>query len=499
MNTISIWRATAPEAAFPMLREEITTDVVIVGGGITGITLALNLAEQGTPAVVLEARDLGFGSTGNSTGNLYETIDRGIGRVVDRWGADVARAVTAARRSALEQIEHRVQKYDIACGFRRCPLYRYATSDNARERVEKEYQGTLKAGLSARLENTLPPPFPSPHGPVLVLDNQAQFHPQAYVRGLARQAASQGCRIFENSMVLEVDAGQRVVRTASGKVTAREIVMATHTPKGLHLVQAEMVVNREYGLATRIARDYLPPGIFWGSGVDWLSVRSVDTDDATFLVCVGEEHKTGREDTNISFDRLETAARAYLDIREVELRWSAQNYSPADGLPYIGRDTSDCFIATGFETDGLIYGTLAASLIADQIAGRDNAFAPIVKANRFQPLRGAKGMAEESMTVMKSLIKDYVTDRKTIPLSQLTSGEGAIVEFENETLAAYRDPSGALFTVSPVCTHMKCKVHWNSVETSWDCPCHGSRFAPDGTVIEGPATEPLQRKFPSEQ
>ncbi|SEK62809.1 FAD-dependent oxidoreductase [Nitrosovibrio tenuis] len=495
MNTISVWRATAPEAGFPMLQEEITTDVVIVGGGITGVTLALNLAEQGTSAVLLEARDLGFGSTGNSTGNLYETISRGIHRIVDRWGQDVAHAVSTARRSALEQIEHRVHKHDIACGFRRCPLYRYATSDDAQERVGTEYQGSLKAGLLVRLENTLPPPFPAPHGRVLVLDNQAQFHPQAYVRGLARQAASHGCRIFENSTVLDVDTDQRLVRTASGKVTAKEIVFATHTPKGFHLVQAEMVVNREYGLATRVSKDSFPAGIFWGSGVDRLSVRTVDTDDANFLVCVGEEHKTGQEDTDISFDRLETAARAHLDIREVELRWSAQNYSPADGLPYIGRDTTDCFIATGFETDGLTYGTVAASLIADEIAGRDNVFAPMVKASRFQPVRGAKGMVEENITVIKSLIKDYVTDRKTIPLSQLTSGEGAIVEFENETLAAYRDPTGSLFAVSPVCTHMKCKVHWNGVETSWDCPCHGSRFAPDGTVIEGPATEPLQRRF----
>jgi glycine/D-amino acid oxidase-like deaminating enzyme/nitrite reductase/ring-hydroxylating ferredoxin subunit len=499
MNTISVWRATAPETGFPTLQEEITTDVVIVGGGITGVTLALNLAEQGTSAVLLEARDLGFGSTGNSTGNLYETISRGIRRIVDRWGENTAHAVTSARRAAVEQIERRVQEYNIACGFRRCPLYRYATSDHAQETIEKEYQGSLKAGLTARLENALPSPFPPPHGPVLVLDNQAQFHPQTYVRGLARQAAARGCRIFENSAVLEVDTDQRVVRTASGKVTAREIVFATHTPKGFHVVQAEMTVNREYGLATRIARNSFPSGIFWGNGVDRLSVRTVDTDDATFLVCVGEEHKTGQADTEISFDRLETAARAYLDIRDVELRWSAQNYSPADSLPYIGRDPSDCFIATGFETDGLTYGTLAASLIADQIAGRDNAFAPIVKASRFQPLRGAKGMIDENVTVMKSFIKDYVTDRKSIPLSQLASGEGAIIEFEKETLAAYRDPTGALFAVSPVCTHMKCKVHWNSVETSWDCPCHGSRFAPDGTVIEGPATEPLQRRFLPDQ
>ena len=192
MNTISVWRATAPEAGFPTLQEEITTDVVIVGGGITGVTLALNLAEQGTSAVLLEARDLGFGSTGNSTGNLYETISRGIHRIVDRWGEDIAHAVTTARRSAVEQIERRVQKYDIACGFRRCPLYRYATSDQAQESIEKEYQGSLKAGLTVRLENALPLPFRPPRGQVLVLDNQAQFHPQAYVRGLASQAASQG-------------------------------------------------------------------------------------------------------------------------------------------------------------------------------------------------------------------------------------------------------------------------------------------------------------------
>src|SRR3954451_16141211 len=163
MSTISVWRATAPAASeYPALEEEINTDVVIIGGGITGVTLALNLAEQGTSAVLLEAHDLGCGSTGNSTGNLYETISRGISRVVTQWGEEVAHAVTAARRSAIEQIERRVKQYDAdaTCGFRRCPLRRYATSDDAQEHVEKEYQAGLKAGLAVRLENVLPPPFP---------------------------------------------------------------------------------------------------------------------------------------------------------------------------------------------------------------------------------------------------------------------------------------------------------------------------------------------------
>jgi len=493
MDTTSVWRATAPSAGFAMLQEELTTDVVIVGGGITGVSLALNLAEQGIGAVLLEARDCGFGSTGNSTGNLYETLSRGIHPLVERWGKDVAHAVTTARRQAVDQIEERVRKYNISCEFRRCPLHRYATSAGGKDRVQQEYEGSLNAGLSVRLEDKLPHPFPAPHGRVLVLDNQAQFHPQTYVRELAQQAAKQGCRIFENSMVLEVDTDQRVVRTANGKVTAREIVLATHSPKGIHLVQTEMVVNREYGLAKRITRDAYPAGIFWSSGLERLSVRTLDVEDTTYLICVGEEHKTGQQDTRTSIDRLETAASEYLGMKEIDYRWSAQNYSAADGLPYIGRDATDCFIATGFETDGLTYGTLAASLIADQIAGRDNVFAPVVKASRFEPVKGVKGMVEENITVMKSFIKDYITDREAIPLSQLTPGKAAIVKFERESLAAYRDAEGTLFAVSPVCTHMKCRVHWNAVEKSWDCPCHGSRFAPDGTVIEGPATEPLRR------
>jgi glycine/D-amino acid oxidase-like deaminating enzyme/nitrite reductase/ring-hydroxylating ferredoxin subunit len=495
MSSISVWRATAPATpSYPRLEEDITADVVIVGGGITGVTLALNLAEQGTSVVLLEAYNLGFGSTGNSTGNLYETISRGIGRIVSRWGKDTAHAVAVARRSAVDQIEQRAHQYDIACEFRRCPLRRYATSDGAREHVEKEYQASLEAGLAVRLEDELPHPFPPPVGPVLVLDNQAQFNPETYVRELSRQAADRGCRLFEYSPVVEVDAEQHIVRTTLAKVKAKEIVFATHTPKGFHLVQAEMTVNREYGIASRVIKASYPPGIFWSSGVDRLSVRTLDTKDASFLICVGEEYKTGQQDARGNLDRLETSAHAYLNTGEMEFQWSAQNYSPADNLPYIGRDPSGCFIATGFETDGLTYGTVAASIIADQIAGRDNAFALLFKASRFQPARGASGILEENVSVIKSFIKDYVTDRKTEPLSHLERGEGAIVEVNNESVAAYKDADGKVIAVSPVCTHMKCKVHWNDVEKTWDCPCHGSRFAPDGSVIEGPAIQPLERK-----
>jgi Rieske Fe-S protein len=213
-----------------------------------------------------------------------------------------------------------------------------------------------------------------------------------------------------------------------------------------------------------------------------------------YLVCVGQEHKVGIHNAKASLMALELLAKKYVGERPIAYRWSAQNYHGADGLPYIGRSASDCFIATGFATDGLTWGTVAARLIAAELLGHKSAFADLVRPGRFSPVKGAKHIVQENATVMKQLVKDYLTHRQNEELATLQPGDSAIVHAEGETFAAYRAPDGELFAVSNVCTHMGCKVHWNSVETSWDCPCHGSRFRPDGTVIEGPATVALKRR-----
>jgi len=191
---------------------------------------------------------------------------------------------------------------------------------------------------------------------------------------------------------------------------------------------------------------------------------------------------------------LESIAEKHYGPGEVAFRWSAQNYRGADGLPYIGRDSTGAFVATGFSTDGLTWGTVAARMLVDQLAGRQHPAEDFLKASRFSPVKGAKAMIEENVTTVRSLVKDYLTHRQEEELSSLKPGDSAIVKAEGDSFAAYRAPDGELFAVSPVCTHMGCKVHWNSVETSWDCPCHGSRFRPDGTVIEGPAIGALKRK-----
>jgi glycine/D-amino acid oxidase-like deaminating enzyme/nitrite reductase/ring-hydroxylating ferredoxin subunit len=492
METTSVWRATAPPNGFAMLNGDTEADVLVIGGGITGTTLAWLLAGQGRSVVLLEAGTVGGASTANSTGNLYETLSQGVHSIAKRWDADVARQVVGLRRATIDFIEAIAKPAD--CGFRRCPLHLYALSQPQREEVAQEFAALGKAGANVRLDIGIAPPLPEPAGDVLVLTGQAQFQPQAYVNHLAREAARAGARLHEHSRVIALDHKARIAATATGTVKAREVVLATHTPIGFHLVHAEMPVHREYGIARRLGGADPGPGIFWCRGDEGLSVRTMDAGGRRFLVCIGQEHKLGGHNAKAGLMALESTANKYFGPGEVAYRWSAQNYRGADGLPYVGRDASGCFIATGFSTDGLVWGTLSARLLADQLLGRPNEAGALLKASRFSPVKGAKAMLDENLTTAKALVKDYLSHRQEQELSSLAAGDSAILQAEGESFAAWRAPDGELFAVSSVCTHLGCKVHWNSVETSWDCPCHGSRFRPDGTVIEGPAVAPLRRK-----
>jgi glycine/D-amino acid oxidase-like deaminating enzyme/nitrite reductase/ring-hydroxylating ferredoxin subunit len=492
MDTTSVWRGTASASGFAMLNGDVETDVLIVGGGITGVTLAWLLARDGRKVVLLEAGELGGGSTGNSTGNLYETLSHGLYPITGRWGSEAARQVATLRRATIDFIEGVAQPAD--CGFRRCALHLYAISPKHRDEIALEYAALGHAGANVRMDIGMRPPLPQPVGDVLVLTGQAQFQPQAYVNHVATLAAKAGAQLHEHSRVIELDHKARVAAAATGSVKAREVVFATHTPLGLHVVQAEMPVHREYGIARPLTGADPGPGVFWYRGDDGLSVRTFDQAGQRYLIAVGQENKLGVHNAKASLMALESTVAKQFGPGEVAFRWSAQNYRGADGLPYVGRDASGCFMATGFSTDGLVWGTISAQLIADELAGRKNEAAELLKADRFSPVKGAKAILDENLTAVKSLVKDYLTHRQQEKLSSLAVGDSAIVEAEGESLATYRAPDGELFAVSPVCTHMGCKVHWNSVETSWDCPCHGSRFRPDGTVIEGPAIAALGRK-----
>ncbi|MBW3624842.1 MAG: FAD-dependent oxidoreductase [Armatimonadetes bacterium] len=495
MDTTSIWEGTSAEVGFPALSGEIEVDVVIIGGGITGITAAMLLSRAGKSVAVLEANHVGQGTTGYSTGNLYVTLADQLYHVRDKWGQETATAVAASRSETLDYLEGTVVEFNLPCRFDRRPHYIFPTHDSQVEKMQREYETLRDAGQPASLTREVPLPFPVDQA--LKIDRQAQFHPLIFVQSLAKSIASDRCRIFEDSKVVEIDDDQRVVRTAGGQVRAEKIILATHMPIGFHLVQTEVFPYREYGLALRLKGDSYPEGIFWTFEQPSHSIRSYEADGTKYLIVIGELHKTGQhDDLEDYYAKVEAYARSRFDVERVEFRWSAQHYRPADELPYIGRSstTKDTYLATGFGTNGLIYGPLAAAIIADDICGRENRWADLYNSRRFTPAKSAKEFLKENANVAAQYAKDYLSRADVERLGEVPRGEGRMAELDGEMLAVYRDENGEWTVLSPVCTHLGCIVHWNGWEKSWDCPCHGSRFRTDGEVIEGPAIAALAKK-----
>lgn len=493
MDTSSLWQGTAAKTAcLPTLQADLKVDVAIVGGGITGLTAAMRLVEAGKRVAILEAHKAGDGSTGNSTGNLYATLDLGLATLEQERDAGTVRRVVESRAAAIDLIEATVGRFGMDCGFRRVPWHLVAADAPHIRQVEQEAQAAQRAGLPASLVDSIPLPLPCARA--LRVENQAQFQPLDYVRQLAQRIGGEDCLIFENTRVTEVDDKTGTVRTTHGTVQAAQVILATHSPVGIHLVQSKLEVVREYGIAAP-THDAVPePGIYWNIGAERHSVRSFTEHGRTYVVVVGSAHSTG--DDGIGRDRyqaLEDYARDHVPVGPVEYRWSAQRYRSKDKLPFIGLnvDASRTYIATGFSGDGLVYGTLAGMLIADAILGRDNPWSELYRPGRLARGERPEGFEHESTGPAQPDPVPALDAAQQAGLADLGPCQARKIEIDGQPVAVYRSKNGVLKAVAGKCSHMGCEIKWNDAETSWDCNCHGSRFAPDGAVLEGPALVPL--------
>lgn len=498
MTNEAVWSSTESSPSYPALSGNIYADVAIVGAGITGLSTAYHLSRAGKKVVILEQFQVGKGTTGSSTGNLYAPIDERLSSILSKHGEDTLRMVAESRQAAVDFIEQRVQEFNIDCEFQRVPWHLFTTLEtkNQNAEVEKETEAAAKAGLS--LSKNPPLSFPFQVDTLLSLEGQAQFNPLKYVQQLATALVSEQVTIYENSQVIKVDDGNPcVVHTANGTVTADCVVMATHSPKGVYGVHTAMESYREYVMAVRLRGELPAPGIYWHvqSGPQY-SIRPYRENGNNYLLVLGEPYKVGTKSEHKELlTQLEQYLRAHFDVERIEFVWAAQNYKPADNLPYIGTSPMEnhTYIATGFSADGLTYGTLAGMIISDAILGKENAWANIYDPKRFTPIASAKKFAKENMTVATHLLKDYLFYGEADGVNEIQRGEGKTIKIDGEHMAAYRDEGGGLHIVSGICTHMGCVVHWNNGEKSWDCPCHGSRFSVDGKVLEGPAYADLAK------
>ena len=491
-RSTSLWDATSTAPRFDPLRGDIRADVAVIGAGITGITAAMLLRDRGKSVVVLEKDTIGAGETGNTTAHITAAVDARYHWIRRKYGKDEARLVADASRAAMEQIESFVSRFNIACHYRKLPGYLYTEKRKYVAELKNEASAAREAGLDVDWSEQVPLPFET-RGAVVFRD-QAQFHPGEYLHALATAAAGAGVRIHEQTLVTDVKNGAPcVVETEHGRVTADAVFMATNVPiAGFTHVHVKAAPYRTYAVAFEVSGDH-PDGLFWDTADPYHYTRWQQTDQGTFLIVGGEDHRVGEnESTEESFATIEAYARECFGSHPLRHRWSGQVIEPHGGLPLMG-GAENVYISTGYSGQGMTFGTAGAMLITDLITGVDNAWAALFDYNRMRVDLTSKEMITENVGFPAHLISDRLTKRDVEghATSELASGEAKILSIDGKKVAAYRDEAGALHCVSPVCTHMKCDVAWNDAERTWDCPCHGSRFTPDGEVLNGPAREPL--------
>jgi glycine/D-amino acid oxidase-like deaminating enzyme/nitrite reductase/ring-hydroxylating ferredoxin subunit len=499
MKAESFWIDTGPaQESRPPLEEDVRAEIAVIGGGIAGITTALLLVEAGAETVLLEAGRLAQGVSGYTTAKVTSQHGAIYSRLRSKHGADVARTYGQANEAALGWIAERIEGDGIECDFRRQPAYLYTSEGSSRGKLEKEAEAAVDAGLPASLVEETPLPYSV--AAAVRFDDQAEFHIRKYLLALVEQLERGGCRIFEKSRALGIGAGPPcIVSTVGGRVIAERVVVATQYPfLDRSLVFARLHPSRSYAIVCDI-EGTPPAGMYINADSPTRSIRAVPIDGTDLLLLGGEGHKAGEGgDTREHYSRLEEFARRHWQVRSVEYRWSTQDGITIDGMPYIGRLTprnDRIVMATGFAKWGMTGGTVAGLLLSDLLLGRNNPWASTFDPNRFNPRAGIVKLLEENARVGLRFFGDRLRTRGNRPIEDLAPGEGDIVSHEGEKVAGHRRDDGTLVAVSSRCTHLGCQLNWNTAERSWDCPCHGSRFSPEGEILQGPAVRELEQKL----
>ena len=493
----SFWIGTTPETDYPALTDEAAVDVAVVGAGITGITTAALLKRAGKTVALLDLKRVVHGATGYTTAKVTAGHGLGYSKIREAFGEDGARIYAEANQAGLERIAEFVGEDRIDCDFERKDNYVYAEDEQQAEQVRREVDVERAAGLPVSLVDETPLPYPV--AAAVRLENQAQFHPRKFLLALAASIHGDGSHVFENSRVHSVTHGEPcAVITEQGRVRARDVVVATHLPildRGLFFAKA--YPHLSYALCAPIDEAAAPDGMFLNAGTPTRSVRTLRDGDRLYLNVGGNGHKLGEaDDPQAKYDELEEFLREHWpDAGEVAYRWSTHDYMPQDEVPFVGhlaRTTPHAYTATGFNKWGMTNGTAAAMMISDSILGRKNPWLELFDAKRLPPRSALPRFVKENATVGFRYLADRVRPGAK-SAEDVRPGEGALVGGLRKT-AVYRDDDGRLHELSPVCRHLWCIVDWNAAERTWDCPCHGSRYAADGRTIEGPATKDLKPK-----
>lgn len=501
----TVWIDSVARTQFPPLDRSLNTEVVIVGAGISGLSVAYCLAKAGMKVVVLEDGELGSGETGRTTAHISNALDDRYYEIEKTFGEKVAKLSAESHTAAINFVEKTCKAEGIECDFVRLDGYLFIHPSDKEKSLKKELEASRKAGIATEWLDQVPGGI-NAEGPCLRFPGQAQFHPLKYLNGLAKAIVENGGQIFCSSRVTSVSAAG--VEANGFRVTAQEIVIATNTPINDRVtMHTKQHPYRTYVIAAEIPKGSVERCLWWDTGdmdSTWVSkpyhyVRIQPFNEThDLLIAGGEDHKTGQagKENIAEEDRylnLEAWARQHFPmITNIAWQWSGQVMEPVDMLGFIGVNPGDenIFIATGDSGNGMTHGTIAGLLLSDIIRARPNSWREIYDPARIT-FSTALDYVRENLN-MAAQLKDHFTAGDHRSFEQLVPGEGTVIRSPLGKLAIYKDTTSSIHAYSAVCPHLGCNVRWNNDEKSFDCPCHGSRFSCEGKVTNGPASTDLK-------
>jgi glycine/D-amino acid oxidase-like deaminating enzyme/nitrite reductase/ring-hydroxylating ferredoxin subunit len=497
VDTSSYWIDSTPSPRFSALKEDIAVDVLVVGAGITGITAAYLLKRAGCNVALVDKDRCLSGDTSYTTAHLTCVTDTPLSDLVKNFGRDHAQAVWDAQLAAIDTIDRIIWREQIKCQFDWVPGYLYNRPDQQGLDLQKEADLAVELGFDAEVVDSAP----FINARAVRYDNQAKFHPRKYLIALLRLLSSgKGCQVFENTEIDEIE-GTPITATTTGgqRIHCEHVFIATHVPlqgkSGLlaaTVLQSKLAPYSSYVIGGWVPRGTVHEALYWDTGDPYDYLRIDRRHDHDFVIFGGEDHKTGHvEETTQCFLRVEERLKKLLPDIAITNRWSGQVIETNDGLPYIGETSERQYVATGFSGNGMTFGTLSAMMFADYVAGEKNPWAELFDTGRTKITGGLWNYVKENKDYPYYLIRDRFAGTDGKSLRAVKRGHGDILEINGKPAAVYRGLDSQIYVRSAVCTHMGCYVHFNDAEHTWDCPCHGSRFKPNGEVLAGPAEEPL--------
>lgn len=484
------------EKEYPKLKGNIETDVCIIGGGLTGISAAYELAKCGVKVIVLEKDKIGKSTTGNTTGKITSQHGLFYEYLVQSEGIEFAKKYLEANENAIENIKNIIDFEQIECDFEYQDSYVYTQKQEEVEKIEKEVQALKDLKFDCEFVNKTELPFEILGA--IKFKNQAQFNVRKYLIGLANCIENNGGRIFENSKVYDIkkDSDSYLTYCNNVCVKSKYVIIASHYPiinsPGFYFLK--MYQSMSYAIAIETNEDIIN-GMYINSDLSTKSIRNIKDGNKRLLLIAGSDHKTGAKiDLSNAYKNLEKTAKSMYPDCRVKYRWHTEDCITLDKIPYIGEFSKfmpNVYVATGYKKWGITTSNIAANIIKDKILNKHNKYEQIFKATRMEPIKNIK----EVENMLKEIANSLVINKIKIPndkIGNINKEDAKIIEIDGRKIGIYKDKQGELYAVKPICSHLGCELSFNNLAKTWDCPCHGSRFDYKGNSIYSPSIKNLE-------